>query len=93
MTSLRPDQCWRLEAQILPEVKNQAAPLDVENQVLNTSSLREGPASRLVRQENRALNHLSGKAKCAHSKCYCGSSSALVLIAASQVPVLINSPY
>lgn len=50
MTGLRPDQCLRLVAQVLPEVKKQAATLDIENQVLNTSSLREGTASRLVWQ-------------------------------------------
>lgn len=66
MTGLRPDQCLRLEAQVLPEAENQATTLDIENQVLNTSSLREGTGSRLVWQENRALNHQSGKAQCSH---------------------------
>lgn len=53
-------------AQVLPEVKNQATALDTENQVLNTSGLREGTASRLVWQGDWALNPLTGKAKCSH---------------------------
>lgn len=65
-TGLRPDQCLRLVAQLLPEVKKQATTLDVENQVLNALKPREGTSSRLVWQEKWALSHLRGKAKCSH---------------------------